>query len=172
MHGYESRDIIARGQTQVINGPALVLLHIIDDLNAIAYDLPDDFVLAFQSNHWKCLIQNELLPREEKCAPKGLLERELLPFIGYFFDLRAHIVRPKAGRIALARSLMKQNDQWYRSLSSTEWQMLVEKMFWLALTRPPLIFVFNHESMQSTALKTKRSCKQSGNVEILLVKPS
>lgn len=122
-----------------LNTFSVLVLHIIDDLNFVFVDWPDDLVSNFQASLTSLLSRNFLPLHKEKSSPTGVIERDVLPFIGWIWYLRRGILRPKHDKLLTASSAVLNICQG--TLTEHSVRSAVGRLIWNCLGCRPLLSI-------------------------------
>jgi len=123
---------------------AMLLMHIIDDINAVFLDWDPQDAIRFQ-----CLVRRELILRhlpikESKSTPTGQPITRLMPFIGRKWNLQTGAVRPKTDKLNPIRRKTLATLSKVSFISRKELERLIGTLLWISLGRRPIMANFRH----------------------------
>ena len=136
--------------------PDIVLcLHIIDDINCVFVDWPQIFVVRFHTALKAVLEENGLPIHKGKSIAQGQVETNALSFIGWEWDLRRNILRPKLDKLTKAHKQLGEALEVKHPAESIM-RRAVGRLVWHALGLRPLLSVLSHTFTYVDA--TRRDC--------------
>lgn len=108
-------------------------LHIIDDVNFIAFELPDSALKSVQLALWEELTAAGLTLKMSKTTALENVVRNQLPFIGYEWDILKHTLVARNERVQSVTSLANVAAGAIIALHERDFQPLIGKVFSIAL---------------------------------------
>lgn len=117
----------------------MLLLHILNDINFVGYDVSEADLLALQRRLCNMLNAAGLPVKHAKSTLVGTLAYKSLNIIGFDWDLREHVIVPKEKRAASVEYLSAISDGVVIRTPSGQFQRLVGKLAWTALARRSLL---------------------------------
>lgn len=124
-----------------ITARSILTLHIIDDVNAVCFDMEDHELNIFQRCIWTLFFRNGLPLKPSKSTPLGSILKETVPFIGFEWNMKTHVIAPKQKRIQSVSALVHQDNLHFQALSEELYRKLLGKLIWFCLARRPLLSV-------------------------------
>lgn len=116
----------------------VMLLHIIDDINPVCVDWPDNLVKVFNRICDKVFSSFGLPRKASKSSPPEIVVSSTMPFMGWYLHLRSQTLRPIPGKLQLAVSHAWRCISGSRT-SPRELQSVLGRITWIALgIRPSL----------------------------------
>ncbi|KAI0565156.1 hypothetical protein FGB62_21g03 [Gracilaria domingensis] len=146
------------GTVHILEGD-LLILHIIDDINAIAAGWrSSDLILSYRECD-RTFAQHGLRRKPSKSSPLDAVVTDCLPFIGWQWHLHENIIRPDPTKLLnyLSQAMIP---SIYSQKTPVRLRSLVGHLIWIALAiRPALSFlkttflVTHHTRTSTSALR-------------------
>ncbi|KAI0563493.1 hypothetical protein FGB62_38g110 [Gracilaria domingensis] len=146
------------GTVHILEGD-LLILHIIDDINAIAAGWRSSHLILFYRECDRTFAQHGLRRKPSKPSPLDAVVTDCLPFIGWQWHLHENIIRPDPTKLLnyLSQAMFP---SIYSQKTPVRLRSLVGRLIWIALAiRPALSFlkttflVTHHTRTSTSALR-------------------
>lgn len=126
-----------------VDHSAVILLHILDDVNVVTFGWSDCQVIALHRQCVRVFEENGLPVKTSKSLPVGTVESTVLRFIGWSWHFQYGEIYPRSDKVADTISLL------LRCLSSSSdplrnVERALGRLVWLSLGMRPLLSVLGH----------------------------
>ena len=126
-----------RKRVIVLPKHSVLVLHIIDDLNFVLVDWPDEETILLQSSVEATLRANNLPIRRSKSSLVGSVERNMMPFIGWHWFLRKGVLRPKSSK--LIDAITSAMDTCQGNMTRKAVRSTTGRLIWICLGCRPML---------------------------------
>lgn len=86
----------------ILNPGSVLVLHIIEDLNFVLSRWPDSEPIPLQAWIEQVITQKSFPVKRCKSSALGMIEKKILPFIGWLWDLELGIIRSESDKVLAA----------------------------------------------------------------------
>ena len=120
-----------------LSSGCVLVMHIIDDLNFVLSNWPESEAIRLQRTVEEFMLRNYLPIKRSKSSPIGTIETKSLPFIGWEWNLKDGIIRPKPNKILEAAKAVSR--VLHGPLQAEEVRSVVGRLIWVLLGSRPLL---------------------------------